>query len=218
MECLLCSLKFTKVKFIKKHYVNYHAVNEDDPHFVELFKPDTVERKCRICCVKFDSARLKKKHMFLYHYGQQMGGSRNLRASDLPLNILKKGSITYYSVNFDQHKNFYDFYSSDIVDVFLDSVYQVFQPKSSMFKFQGYAEIVNQQRGETVVLENKRVWLTNVYQFKYFNEFVRGEIKDEIIKRVIVNGQSGSSWYFKRFNRLNIIVVPSSDAKKLITS
>ena len=87
-----------------------------------------------------------------------------------------------------------------------------------MFKFQGYAEIVNQQRGETVVLEDKRVWLTNVYQFRYFNKFVRGEIKDEIIKRVIVNGQSGSSWYFKRFNRLTIIVVLSSDGQKLITS
>ena len=50
--------------------------------------------------------------------------------------------------------------------------------------------------------------LTNVFRFNYFNQFVRGEIKHEIVKRVIINGQTGSSWYFKRFNRLNIIVAP----------
>ena len=135
MECLLCSLKFTKVKFLKKHYVDYDVVNENDPQFVDLIKPDAVERKCKICRVKFDSARLKKKHMFLYHYRQQIGGGKGLRASDLPLNILKRGSITYYSVNFDQYKNFYDFYSSDMVDVFLDSVHQVFQPKVVCINF-----------------------------------------------------------------------------------
>ena len=129
---------------------------------------------------------------------------------------MKRGSITYYSINFDQHKNFYDFYSSDLVDVFLDAVHQVYQPKSEC-KSQGYAEIVNQQRGETI-LEDRRIWLTNVYQFKYFNDFVRGEIKDEIIKRIIVNGQTGSSWLFKRFIRLNVVVVPLSDSTKLITS
>ena len=56
-----------------------------------------------------------------------------------------------------------------------------------------------------------------MYRFKYFNDFVRGEIKDEIIKRVIVNGQSGSSWLFKRFHRLNIIVVPVVNELKLVT-
>ena len=140
--------------------------------------------------------------MFLYHYGQQIGG----RGPRFAFNILKRGSITHFSINFDQHKNFYVFYSSDLVDVFLDTVHQIYQPKSEC-KFQGYAEIVNQQRGETI-LEDRRIWLTNVYQFKYFNNFVRGEIKDEIIKRIIVNGQTGSSWLFKRFNRLNVIVVP----------
>ena len=52
----------------------------------------------------------------------------------------------------------------------------MFQPKS-VCNFQGYAEIVNQQRGETI-LKDKRTWVTNVYRFKHFKEFVRGEIKD----------------------------------------
>lgn len=61
-----------------------------------------------------------------------------------------------------------------------------------------------------MVLEHKRIWSTNVYRLEYFNDFVRGEIKDETIKRVIVNRQSGSSW-------LNTIVVLLLDELKLIT-
>ena len=205
MKCLLCNLQFTRENVLKKHYVDYHLVNEDDIHFRELIKPDIIDRKCRICCVNFDNARIKKKHMFLYHYDteQQIGG-KSPRVSNLPINIKKRGPTTYYTINFDQHKNFHDFFTSDTVETFLSSVYQVFRPNKEK-KNQGYAEIVNQQKGE-IVSENKRVWLTNVYRFKYFNDFVKGEIKDEITKRVVVNGESGSSWFFKRFDRLTIIV------------
>ena len=106
-----------------------------------------------------------------------------------------------------------------MVDVFLDVVYHAFNPQQNlMYKFQGYFEIINQQSGSEHVLTDKRVWLTNVYRFKYFNEFVRGEIKVEIIKRVIINGQSGSSWFFKRFNRLNIVVVPLLNELQLQTN
>ena len=76
-------------------------------------------------------------------------------------------------------------------------------------------EIINQQRDSERT--EKRVWLTNVFCFNHFNQFVRGEIKDEIVKRVIVNGQTGSSWYFKSFNRMNIIVVPLLNKLKIVT-
>ena len=76
---------------------------------------------------------------------------------------------------------------------------------------------MNQQRGE-VILEDKRVWLTNSYNSKHFNDFVRGEIRDEITKRIIDNGQTGSSWYFKRFQRLTVVVVSLADSVKLLSS
>ena len=44
---------------------------------------------------------------------------------------------------------------------------------------------------------------------------MRVEIKDEMMNRIIVNGQSGSSWFFKRFNRLSIIVTPLFNELKL---
>ena len=156
--------------------------------------------------------------MFLFHYGKnkQMGGNRTQRTSTLPINVLNRGPITHYSINFTQHKNYYDFFSSGIVDAFLESVYGIYQP-SKENKIQGYAEIINQQRGE-IILEDKRVWLTNSFNSKYFNDFVRGEIRDEITKKTIVNGQTGSSWHFKRFKRLSVIVVPLANSKELFSN
>ena len=58
----------------------------------------------------------------------------------------------------------------------------------------------------------------NAFNSKHLNDFVRGEIRDEITRRVIVNSETGSSWHFKRFERLTIVVVPVSGAKKLILS
>ena len=81
--------------------------------------------------------------MSLYHYGtkQQVGG-RGPRMSDLSIHILRIETITYYSITFDQHKSFYDFFSIDVVDSFLNSVCQVYRPDKEN-KIQGYVEIIN---------------------------------------------------------------------------
>ena len=133
MECLLCNFKFLSVDIGKKHFVDYHEVDENNLYFLDLFEPDIFDRVCFICNAKFDTCILKKNHMFLYHYSiqKQFGGSRQ-RSSDLPLNILKRGPITYYSVNFYQHKDYYDFHSSDMIDDFLDMVHQSFHSQNYM--------------------------------------------------------------------------------------
>ena len=153
MKCLLFSLHFIPESVLKKHYVDYHFINEDDTYFKDLFLPDTIDKRYQICRETFKSSRNKKNHMFLFHYGKQQIGGRGPRTSALPLNVLKRGPITYYSISFIQHKNFYDFFRSGAVDIFLDSVYETYRPIKEN-KIQGYAEIVNQQRGETI-LEDK---------------------------------------------------------------
>ena len=65
-------------------------------------------------------------------------------------------------MNFDQHKDYYDFHSTDMIDVFLNMVYQAFRSQNHIYKFQGYFEIINQQRGTEIILEDKRIWLTNI--------------------------------------------------------
>ena len=139
MKCLLCSLQFIRESVLKNHYANYHSIDEDDIFFKDLFLPDTVDKTCRICRKTFKNRRSKKKHMFFFI----MKSGRRPELSTFSLNVLKRGSITYYSINFEQHKNFYDFFNSSMVDAFLGSVYEIFRPSTEK-KIQGYAEIVNQ--------------------------------------------------------------------------
>ena len=44
MKCLLCGLNCSSEKVIKKHYVNYHQIKENDTYFKDLFLPDTTEK------------------------------------------------------------------------------------------------------------------------------------------------------------------------------
>lgn len=66
-------------------------------------------------------------------------------------------------------------------------------------------EFKNYQQTEIVELENARIRLTNVFVGKHFNEFIRDEMKKYILKRVTLNGSTGSSCLFKQFNKLQVI-------------
>ena len=66
-------------------------------------------------------------------------------------------------------------------------------------------ELVSYQPIEIIELESKRVWLTDIFTCKFLKQYVRSEIKNDFLKRVIVNGMTGSSWRFKKFERLLII-------------
>ena len=99
-----------------------------------------------------------------------MGGNRGNQ--QLPVNILKRGPIKYFTISYNQHKNFYNFFEEQIVDEFLNSVYERFEP-NDQYKIQGYAEIINQQQGEFIIAESTRVWHTNTYTAKHFNDYVR---------------------------------------------
>ena len=125
----------------------------------------------------------------------------------------------YYSINFYQHKIFYDFFDDKIVDRFFNSVQGSFESvRGKEFKMQGNFELKNHQETETIELENARVWLTNVFVGRFINEFIRGEMKREILKRVITSGSTGSSWLFKCFNKLQVIVTDKSACKNILSS
>ena len=48
-------------------------------------------------------------------------------------------------------------------------------------------------------LLNTQYWTTETYDGIYFNDFIFHALKHGILKRVINNNMSGSSWYIKRF-------------------
>ena len=56
------------------------------------------------------------------HGYQQTGGSLNQG----PVNVLRRGRIIYYSINFQQHNAFYDFYKESDFDKFFKSVKNIF--------------------------------------------------------------------------------------------
>lgn len=71
-------------------------------------------------------------------------------------------------------------------------------------------ELMNYQPAEEidqlVVLESRRTWLADVYVCFYFKTYVQTQISSSFMKRVIINGMTGSRWRFKRFERLSVIV------------
>ena len=83
---------------------------------------------------------------------------------------------------------------------------------------QAYIELVNYLPSEIIELESKRVWLTDVFTGRYFNQYINGEMKSNFLKRVIVNGATGSSWQFKRFDRILVIVTDIDQVNSLLSS
>ena len=54
-----------------------------------------------------------------------------------------------------------------------------------------------------VPVANTRYWTTEPFKTKYFNDYIFYSLRENILKRVIVNGMSWSSWRFRRFIYLN---------------
>ena len=56
-------------------------------------------------------------------------------------------------------------------------------------------------------LLNTRYWTTETYDSIYFSDFIIHALKHDILKRVINNNMSGSSWYFKHFVYLAVKIL-----------
>ena len=59
---------------------------------------------------------------------------------------------------------------------------------------------------DIIELKSRRICIFDAYECKCFNSFVKAEIKNDLMKRVIVDGMTGSSWRLERFERITCIV------------
>ena len=69
--------------------------------------------------------------------------------------------------------------------------------------------IVNQQparRDGFAEITDGRIWQTKVYDGIYSNDFIKSNMANDILKRVIMSDMSSSSWRVKRFDRSSITV------------
>ena len=54
------------------------------------------------------------------------------------MNVLRKSPFKCFSVNYNQHKNFYNVFQESVVSDFLETVYARFTP-DDQYKIEGYA-------------------------------------------------------------------------------
>ena len=86
-----------------------------------------------------------------------------------------------------------------------------FAPQADLRKirFKCSFTIVNWQptpRTGFAEITDSRVWQTNVYEGVYFNDFIKSNLVQDILKKVIQNGMTGSSWRFKKCDRICLTV------------
>ena len=129
-----------------------------------------------------------------------------------PIKVTVRGDITIHNLNYQQHHKHYDFSNSEkIVDDLLKQVAYLHKP-TEQFQFKADFSIENKQNAGNdssylTDIKTLRYWSTDVYQGVYFNSYIASGIRNDILKRVINVGLSGSSWYFNRFSHLNLKVL-----------
>ena len=148
----------------------------------------------------------RKLQNFLRHYGE---GSRNI-LEEKPLNYTNFGRIEIYEVKFSEHNNDYDFYNPDeVVEEFLTNVRDKFQNRTvDVIAKCGFStkNIWPNPSENSIPISDVRYWSTEPIRTKSFNDYVYFSLKKDIQKRIISKGFSASSWYFKKFNYLNLKV------------
>ena len=205
---MLCSSKFKDEKELLDHYLFYHNIDENNWFFQKLFQSNnkTLLKNCIRCNEFLATEKQKAVHDFLKHYDE----GKNIPFEEKPLDIVRYPGLTIYYIEFKKHSSFYNFYDSEkCVDDFLRNVKYRFKSTNKKW-FKCSFNIENTQnsiRPDLQPLLNTRYWTTETYDSIYFNDFIFYALRQDILKRVIINTMSGSSWYFKRFVYLAVKIL-----------
>ena len=165
-------------------------------------------KECFRCGEFLVTKEEKASHNILNHYEE----GKETPTEEKPVKIINNRELIIYQISYNEHKQYYDFYDAErIVDEILFNVKNLFKP-SIPCQFKANFAIENKQDApegieNTADIKTLRYWTTNVYRAVYFNSFVAAGIRQDILRRVINNRLTGSSWYFNRFSHLNIKVL-----------
>ena len=169
-------------------------------------------KRCLRCLEYLPTSRFKFKiyHNFLRHYNDG-----ETVVDNKPITVTEIGAVTKYEITFQEHSDSYNFFNSEkLVNEFLSSVKtKIFRSNTDSYIRGGFS-LGNMQATLTddyVLLTNSRYWSTEPIQTKSFNDFVFCSLRESIFKRVINNGLTGSSWFFKRFLYIDVKTIKVSD-------
>ena len=222
MKCVLCDYITNNKEELKKHYLQFHNVDENNLFFKKIIdqKKNIIHRKKCNFCNEFVFLN-KNTHDFLKHYQKGLSAGLDVDVDadnnfdDKPVNITNVGDIKKIEITFKEHSSDYDFFDSvAVVDNFLAQVKNVTQRYDNDVLIRAGFSIENIQQAldnYSEPLVQTRYWSTEPIQTKSFNDFVLFKTRDSILKRVINNRLSGSAWSFNKFNYLNVKILKVSN-------
>ena len=208
MKCTLCKFKTSNEEELKNHYINFHNVDESNEYFKKIMefkeKDVLIGERCPKCNEFIPTLKYRNYHNFLKHYKDGKDFEE-----EKPLSIVEIGNnIKKFEIKYSEHSDFYDFHNAEkVVDEFLKVVAKKIKRSNEYFLIRGGFSIENFQPtldNYNEPLKNTKYWSTEPIETKSFNEFVHFNIRESILKRIIKNGLTGSSWRFNRFVYINI--------------
>ena len=148
----------------------------------------------------------KKAHDVLIHYGS----GRNV-FEEKPVDYGVIGEIQKYQITFREHSNDYDFYNSEsLVDDFLLNVKNRIKRSDNDFIIRYGFLLENIQTssfGNEEPIASSQYWSTEPYKTRSFNGYIYFSLREGILKRVINNDMTGSSWHFHNFLYMNLKIL-----------
>ena len=166
-------------------------------------------KRCLRCQEYLPTSRFKIYHNFLKHYND------GETVDNKPITVTEIGAVKKYEITFQEHSDSYDFFNSEkLVDEFLLSVKSTIFRSYTDFYIRCTFSLENMQAPLTdddSLLTNSRYWSTDPIKTKSCNYFLFFSLRESILKRVINNVLSGSSWFFKCFLYINVKTIKVSD-------
>ena len=121
MKCLLCSSKFKDQKEVVDRYLSYHNINENNWFFQKLFQAKNKSLLTNF--VRCNEFLMTDKHKAVHDFLRNYDDGQSIPFEEKPLDISRYPALTIYSIEFQKHSNFHDFYNSEkCVDDFLKNV------------------------------------------------------------------------------------------------
>ena len=184
---------------LKEHYIDLHKVDRDNQYFINLFRRQNNvfrTRRCLRCNEILLNHRFKVNHDFLVHYGAGRDGY-----GEKPVIFVRIGQIQKCEITFSEHSHYCDFYNSEkLVDEFLSHVRNKVSTASSSRRGGNFSIAC------VFSIENK----FETFQTKSFNDFICFTLRKNILKRVISNRFTRSSWHFNCFLYINMNILDNS--------
>ena len=167
------SSMFENEEELIRHYVSYHNVDESNWFFQKLFQ--TKNKAIYRQCIRCDEFLMTEHHKAVQNFLKYNDEGKSIPFEDKPVEIQKHLGLNIDSIEFQKHKNYYDFSNpEELVDSLLKNVRYRFIPSGKKWmKCSFTSENIHQSPYQDLrPIINSRYWATQPYEGVYFNDFI----------------------------------------------